>query len=244
MNKKIVTLTLVTGFSLLSILGTSQAAEASAYRSLLQNSITNQPTVNQPAPVVQQPSTTQPQQTQNSFENFWLRRRASLGQTTPTTNTQPTNTAPTQPTNTNQQTVAPQPISPVINHNISQREMNMLNWINEERAKVGVAPLRIDVELSKWARIKSQDMKDNNYFSHHSPTYGSPFEMMRNAGIQYRSAAENISSSQSPLISHHRLMASDGHRRNILNPNFTHIGIGIVDQNSSGVLVTQLFNQK
>lgn len=144
----------------------------------------------------------------------------------------------------NQPSVTPSNPSPTVNHTVTQRERDMLRWINEERAKVGAPPLQLDLELSRWARIKSQDMKDNNYFAHTSPTYGSPFEMMRNAGIQYLRAGENLSASQSPYMSHLRLMASDGHRRNILNPNFTHVGIGIVDQNSSGVLVTQLFNQR
>ncbi len=68
--------------------------------------------------------------------------------------------------------------------------------------------------------------------------------MLREAGMDFTRAGENIASSQSYVVSHHRLMASDGHRRNILNPNYTHIGIGIVDQTPSGVYVTQLFVTK
>lgn len=177
-----------------------------------------------------------------SYRSFLRDYINNQNQLEPRQPSQPTQT--TQPnTSQNNQIGVFQPTS-TVSHTITQREMDMLRWINQERAKVGARPLQIDLELSKWAKIKSQDMKNNNYFAHTSPTYGSPFEMMRSAGIQYVRAAENLSASQSPYMSHLRLMASEGHRRNILNPNFTHIGIGIIDQNPSGVLVTQLFNQK
>jgi uncharacterized YkwD family protein len=113
----------------------------------------------------------------------------------------------------------------------------MVDLVNQERAKAGVAPLKVDLELSRVARIKSQDMRDNNYFSHTSPTYGSPFDMMKSFGISYRTAGENIAKHSSVESAHAGLMNSDGHRKNILNPNFTHIGIGIVD----GRYYTQMF---
>ncbi|QNO14419.1 serine protease [Alkalicella caledoniensis] len=249
MKRKIITVTLITGLSITAILSTPLSVQASTYRNFLQNYVSNQQTVptNNSTPV--QPSTTTPAPStqNNNLGDFWTNRRSRIS-TPPTTTAQdpaPQHSQPTQqnpaPTPAPQPQVSPQPSA---NHTVSQREMEMLSRINEERAKVGVAPLQIDVEVSKWARIKSQDMKDLNYFAHNSPTYGTPFEMMRNAGISYRRAAENISASQSPYISHLRLMASTGHKNNILNPNFTHVGIGIVDQNSSGVLVTQLFIQK
>ena len=237
MKKRIITVTLITGLSLATILSTSQPAQASNYRNFLSNYVNNQQTTAENNNSVAQPQAentgnlvTAPQQN-NTLNDFWANRRARTN--TPVVNPEPA-----------VNTVSAVKPEPAVNPGVSQREMEMLNRINEERAKVGVAPLKIDLELSKWARIKSQDMKDNNYFAHNSPTYGTPFEMMRNAGIQYKRAAENISASQSAYISHLRLMASTGHRNNILNPNFTHVGIGIVDQNSSGVFVTQLFNQK
>ena len=105
----------------------------------------------------------------------------------------------------------------------------MINLVNQERQKAGVAPLKVDLELSRVARIKSQDMKDKGYFSHTSPTYGSPFDMMKTFGISYRTAGENIALHNSVQSAHTGLMNSEGHRKNILNPSFTHIGIGIVD---------------
>jgi uncharacterized YkwD family protein len=130
---------------------------------------------------------------------------------------------------------APKPTTPPAengqssDYKLSSSELKMVELVNQERAKAGVAPLTIDLELSRVARIKSQDMKDNNYFSHTSPTYGSPFEMMKNFGIRYRTAGENLAKHSSVESAHAGLMNSEGHRKNILNPNFTHIGVGIVD---------------
>jgi uncharacterized YkwD family protein len=120
---------------------------------------------------------------------------------------------------------------------MSADEQKMVNLVNQERQKAGVAPLKIDLELSRVARIKSQDMKDKGYFDHTSPTYGSPFEMMKNFGITYRTAGENIAKHSSVEGAMTGFMNSDGHRKNILNPSFTHIGIGIVD----GRYYTQMF---
>lgn len=122
-------------------------------------------------------------------------------------------------------------------YQLNASEQKMVDLVNQERAKAGVAPLKVDLELSRVARIKSQDMRDNNYFSHTSPTYGSPFDMMKSFGISYRTAGENIAKHSSVESAHTGLMNSDGHRKNILNPNFTHIGIGIVD----GRYYTQMF---
>ena len=86
----------------------------------------------------------------------------------------------------------------------------------------------------KTATIKSQDMAQNNYFSHTSPTYGSPFDLMKKYGISYRTAGENIAMGQtSPSQVMNGWMNSEGHRANILNSSFTKIGVGVV-QNASG----------
>ena len=141
-------------------------------------------------------------------------------------------------------TVAPTPI-PTQNpstsgYQLSASEQQMVDLVNQERAKAGVAALKVDTELSRVARIKSQDMKDNNYFSHTSPTYGSPFEMMKSFGIKYRAAGENLAKHGSVESAHVGLMNSEGHKKNILNTNFTHIGIGIVDNR----YYTQMFISK
>lgn len=127
---------------------------------------------------------------------------------------------------------------------ITAEEKEMLQLINQERAKAGAAPLTLDPELVRIARLKSQDMIDKNYFDHYSPTYGDPFTMMRNMGVQYGFAGENLAGNPSLDNAHETLMASPGHRKNILNPNYTHVGIGIVEGGRYGKMYTQLFISK
>ena len=117
----------------------------------------------------------------------------------------------------------------------------MLNLINQERAANGVPQLKWNEELAKVAQAKAQDMVDNNYFSHTSPTYGSPFDMMKSFGISYRYAGENIAKNSSVAKAHTALMNSEGHRKNILNSNFTSIGIGIVKTSSNSYTIVQMF---
>ncbi|OES43831.1 CAP domain-containing protein [Domibacillus iocasae] len=109
-------------------------------------------------------------------------------------------------------------------------EQEVAKLVNEERAKAGLKALELDTKLSEVARAKSQDMKDKGYFSHQSPTYGSPFDMMKQFGITYKAAGENIAKGQqTPEEVMKAWMNSDGHRKNILSANFTHIGVGYVD---------------
>jgi len=117
----------------------------------------------------------------------------------------------------------------------------MLSYINEARRQAGVPPLQMEAKLVKIARLKSQDMIANNYFAHTSPTYGSPFQMMESFGVAYRTAGENLAGHYSVSRAHEALMNSPGHRSNILNPNFTHIGIGIVEGGPYGMMFTQMF---
>ncbi|WP_339215038.1 CAP domain-containing protein [Ornithinibacillus sp. FSL M8-0202] len=122
---------------------------------------------------------------------------------------------------------------------LSQFEQEVVELTNQEREKNGLAPLKVDTELSKVAREKSRDMAASNYFSHNSPNYGSPFDMMKSFGITYRTAGENIAKGQrSPQEVVNAWMNSEGHRANILNSNFTHIGVGYVEQ---GNIWTQQF---
>lgn len=122
---------------------------------------------------------------------------------------------------------------------VSEYESEVIRLVNEIRVKNGLNALKEDWELSRVARYKSQDMKDNKYFSHTSPVYGTPFEMMKNFGITYRSAAENIAKGQStPQAVVNAWMNSSGHRANILNSTYNKIGVGYV---KSGNYWTQMF---
>lgn len=101
--------------------------------------------------------------------------------------------------------------------------------VNEQRAANGLSALTLSTTLSDVARLKSQDMHDNGYFSHTSPTYGSPFDMLKSLGISYRTAGENIAMGYaSPEAVMDAWMNSAGHRANILNASYTQIGVGYV----------------
>ena len=128
---------------------------------------------------------------------------------------------------------------PDIDNTVLSYENEVIRLVNEQRAKNGLKELQADWELSRVARFKSQDMKDNNYFSHTSPVYGSPFEMIKNFGISYRSAGENIAKGQrTPQAVVNAWMNSSGHRANILNSTYTKIGVGYV---ADGNFWTQMF---
>lgn len=103
----------------------------------------------------------------------------------------------------------------------------VVSLVNQERAKAGLKPLVIDNALTAMALDKAKDMSNNKYFSHTSPTYGSPFDMMKSYGIRYTYAGENIAMGQrSPQEVMNAWMNSPGHRQNILSPNYTKIGVG------------------
>ena len=131
---------------------------------------------------------------------------------------------------------------PTDDSSVTAYEAEVVRLVNEIRNKNGLKPLSEDWQLSRVARYKSQDMKDKKYFSHTSPTYGSPFQMMKSFGITYRSAGENIAKGYaSPKAVVDGWMNSSGHRANILNSSFTHIGVGYV---SGGNYWTQMFISK
>lgn len=109
-------------------------------------------------------------------------------------------------------------------------QSQVIDLVNQERAKAGLPAVKNDTLLTKVATEKARDMDVNNYFSHTSPTYGSPFDMMRQFGVTYSYAGENIASGQrTPQEVMTAWMNSSGHRANILNSNFTKIGVGYVN---------------
>lgn len=128
---------------------------------------------------------------------------------------------------------------PLEDNGVLSVEAEVVRLVNIERAKNGLEPLKSDWELARVARYKSWDMHDNSYFSHQSPTYGSPFQMMRSFGLSYRTAGENIARGQRSAAEVVKAwMNSSGHRANILNAGFTKIGVGYV---ADGNYWTQMF---
>ena len=128
---------------------------------------------------------------------------------------------------------------PSVSASVREYEKEVVRLVNVERAKYGLGALTENWELSRIARYKSQDMHDVGYFSHTSPTYGSPFTMIKNFGLTYRSAGENIAYGyRTPSDVVTGWMNSPGHRANILNGSFKQIGVGYV---ADGNYWTQMF---
>lgn len=116
---------------------------------------------------------------------------------------------------------------PIAEGDISQQAKEVLSLVNAERKKQGLSSLTLSSKLTAVANEKARDMAENNYFSHTSPTYGSPFQMLQQYGIRYRTAGENIAYNQQTAEQvMNDWMNSSGHRANILNDSFTEIGIG------------------
>ncbi|NBI29265.1 CAP domain-containing protein [Chengkuizengella marina] len=145
---------------------------------------------------------------------------------------------PTPPPSNNESTTEKEPTKEE-SSKLSAYEQEVVDLTNAERAKEGLPALKVDEKLSEVARIKSADMQSNRYFDHNSPTYGSPFDMMKSFGVSYRSAGENIAYGQkTPQEVVTAWMNSKGHRDNIMNSSYTHIGVGYVEQ---GNYWTQMF---
>ena len=117
----------------------------------------------------------------------------------------------------------------------------MIDLVNKARAQAGLSPLKTNMTLVSLARKKAQDMIALKYFNHISPTYGSPFDMMKAAGVTYRYAGENLAGAGNVDLAFNLLMNSSGHRANILNPSYTDIGVGAVQGSQYGMIFVQLF---
>lgn len=158
---------------------------------------------------------------------------------------QPTITPPfkypqPQPTPTPQPTPQPTPGTGNGSGTISLEEQ-VVALVNEQRISRGLNPLTLNQNLTYIARIKSDDMANNNFFSHNSPTYGSPFDMLRHFGVTFTAAGENIASGQTTAESvMNTWMNSPGHAANILNDSYTEIGVGY-SYNNGRPIWTQLF---
>ena len=127
------------------------------------------------------------------------------------------------------------------NTNLSSDEQEVFDLINKQRTNNGLAALKIDDEVQRVARIKAQDMVNNNYFSHTSPTYGSPFDMLKSFKVSYKTAGENIAGNSSNSGAVNAWMNSSGHKANILNNSFNYTGIGVVKSPRYGKLYVQMF---
>lgn len=123
----------------------------------------------------------------------------------------------------------------------SELEKELLTLINKQRAAYGLSNLSFDTALQKTAKAKAEDLVANNYFAHNSPTYGTPFEMMKSFGVTYKTAGENIAGNSSLEGAVNAWMNSQGHRENILNNAYNLTGIGVVKSDKYGYVMVQMF---
>ena len=120
-------------------------------------------------------------------------------------------------------------------------EKEVFDLINKQRTANGLSALKVDSEVQRVAKIKAQDMVNSAYFSHNSPTYGSPFDMLQKFKVSYKTAGENIAGNSSNSGAVNAWMNSSGHKANILSSSFTHTGIGVVSSPKYGKIYVQMF---
>lgn len=120
-------------------------------------------------------------------------------------------------------------------------EQEMFKLVNQERVGAGLNSLVWDENLAVLAREHSQDMLKRGYFEHNTPEGKSPFDRMLNAGIQFSSAGENLALAPTVEEAMKGLMASTGHRANILSKDYKSIGIGTINAGKYGEMFTQTF---
>ena len=169
----------------------------------------------------------------NTGNNNQNNNNSNIGNNDKPNNNKPNNNKPNNNQNNNNSTNT---------SDFSKEQVEVLNLVNKERAAQGLKPLTLNKELSRVATLKSKDMNDKNYFDHTSPTYGSPFDMMKTFNISYKAAGENIAMGQrTPSEVMTDWMNSSGHRANILNSNFTELGVGIYKGANGTIYWTQMF---
>lgn len=134
-----------------------------------------------------------------------------------------------------------EPINEYSSVSLTNDENELLTLINDERKKNNLTPLIIDENLQNVARLKAKDLVENNYFSHTSPTYGSPFEMLKNHNITYKIASENIAGNPSLSGALDSWISSESHKNNILNNDYNYTGIAVVDSIAYGKIIVELF---
>ncbi|MBI5415007.1 S-layer homology domain-containing protein [Candidatus Peregrinibacteria bacterium] len=124
---------------------------------------------------------------------------------------------------------------------LKKEELMLVNLVNAAREESGLSKLEIDENLSELAAFRSQDMKEKDYFAHVNPEGKSVNDFLVDFGVKTKSVGENLAIDQDYEFAHEGLMRSPGHRKNILNPDWGRIGIGIAELDNQ-IVVTELFS--
>lgn len=140
----------------------------------------------------------------------------------------------------------PEPAATIVRATVvepEQAEARLLVLVNEARVAAGLNKVQPDAELREIALAHSTDMADHHFFGHVSPSTGTPTDRIRRSGVLVSGAGENVATALTPEVAHEGLMASPGHRANILHPNWTHVGIGAT-KGDDGLVVTMVFGRR
>ena len=125
---------------------------------------------------------------------------------------------------------------------LNAQEQTLVNLVNEDRARYGLRTLTVDPALCEAARIKAEDMLNNGYFAHVSPTYGNIRQMLTSMGVRYAGASENIARCRNVYHAEASFISSStGHRQTLLGSQWTRIGVGVAVTPAGFVYVSQVF---
>lgn len=130
------------------------------------------------------------------------------------------------------------------NTQLTEEEQEFLNLINSNRKNNGLEELQIDSDLQNVARLKAEDLKKNNYFSHVSETYGDVNNMLNTFKISYKSSAENIAGNKNLSGAVEAWMNSENHKINILNEKYNYTGVAIIESDMYGKIYVEIFIEK
>ncbi len=193
---------------------------------------------NQTSPEVKEPKVTKPETTKPEV----VKPEVTKPEVTVPEATKPEVTTPVKNENTNSTTEKDTTTNTTVSSSNLNYEQKVVELVNIERQKAGLSALTLDTSISNVARKKSQDMANNNYFAHQSPTYGSAGDMLKQFGIKWSAWGENIASGQrTPEAVVTAWMNSEGHRANILSSNFSKIGVGYAVNSNGTPYWTQMF---
>lgn len=124
---------------------------------------------------------------------------------------------------------------------LTEDEKEFLNLINSNRENNGLPKLEIDSEVQNIARLKAQDLVENNYFSHISEKYGDVSAMMTDNNVSFKTIGENIAGNNTLAGAVEAWMNSENHKRNILSTEYNYTGVAVVESERYGKIFVQVF---
>lgn len=124
---------------------------------------------------------------------------------------------------------------------LTDEEQETLNLVNQYRKQNGLEELKALSNLQEVAKIKANDLVKNKYFSHNSPSLGTPFEMLEQNGVKYTVAGENLAGNMNPEKAVEAWINSTPHRENMLESKFEYTGICVIESPVYGKVFVQLF---